>query len=343
MALRRLIPYVPGIALLLGVGYAGKLLEPVVTQYARVKVEYVLLAILIGALIRNLAGVHPVFRPGLATYEFWLKAGIVLMGARFLLPDVWNLGRVSLALVLAEIVVAIAIMLILGRLFRLGEKLTSLLAVGSSICGVSAIIATKGAIRADDRDSAFAISAILALGAFGIFAYPALAHSVGMSDHGFGVWAGLAVDNTAEALAAGALYSPRAGQVAALVKTARNSLLGFVVLAFALYYAARGLADGISHKGLFVWQKFPKFVLGFLALSALATTGFISKGELVTLRNLSQWFFLLTFAGVGLQLDFREFREVGFRPFVVGAIAELTVAAVTFAMVLAADKLIGLS
>ena len=93
-------------------------------------------------------------------------------------------------------------------------KLTSLLAVGSAICGVSAIIAAQGAIDADEEDSTFAISAVLALGALALFSFPLIGHSLHLSDGAFGLWAGLGVDNTAEATATGALYSDAAGKVA---------------------------------------------------------------------------------------------------------------------------------
>jgi len=116
--------------------------------------------------LRSPTGRRPeIFRAGVATYEFWLKAGIVLLGARFLLGDVLKLGGVSLGLVALEIAGATAFMLFLGRAFGLRPKLTTLLAVGSAVCGVSAIIATQGAIDADEEDSSFAIAAILALGA----------------------------------------------------------------------------------------------------------------------------------------------------------------------------------
>src|SRR5439155_3637838 len=167
----RFLRVIPGVLLLAVVGYAGKLLEQNVGAYAKAhhwtipNIEYVLWAILIGLAISNTVGVPEIFRAGVATYEFWLKAGIVLLGSRFLLGDVLKLGGVSLALVAIEITVSIAFMTLLGRAFRLRPKLTSLLAVGSAVCGVSAIIAAKGAIEADDEDSSFAIAAILALGA----------------------------------------------------------------------------------------------------------------------------------------------------------------------------------
>src|SRR3954465_15242271 len=344
----RLLRLLPGVALLFTLGYAGKVTEAVLRDYGKAhhlalpNIEYVLWAIIFGLVISNTVGVAQVFRPGIATYDFCLKAGIVLLGARFLLGDVIELGGVSLALVGIELAVAIAVMTVLGRWFHLKPKLTSLLAVGSSICGVSAIIAAKGAIDADDEDASFAIAAILALGAFGLFAYPAIGHFLHMSDKAFGLWAGLAVDNTAEAAAAGAIYSDAAGKVAVLTKSTRNAMIGFVVLAYAIYWAAKGQAHEVQGKAAFVWQKFPKFVLGFLFISALATFGAFQNDQVASLANLSRWAFLLTFAGVGLKTDFREIRRQGLRPFVVGALAELSVTVVTLGMVLAAASVFSL-
>src|SRR6267154_1983507 len=256
----RFLRVIPGIFLLAAVGYAGKLLEQNVGAYAKAhhwtfpNIEYVLWAILLGLLISNTVGVPEIFRSGVATYEFWLKAGIVLLGARFLLGDILKLGGVSLLLVAIEIIGSLA--------------LTTLLAVGSAVCGVSAIIATKGAIEADDEDSSFSIAAILALGALALFTFPVIGHFLHLSDRAYGLWAGLGVDNTAEATAAGALYSDAAGKLAVLVKSTRNAMIGFVVLAYAIYWAGKGQAQQVGNKAAFLWQKFPKFVLGFLSISA---------------------------------------------------------------------------
>src|SRR5271154_6605777 len=191
----------PGVLLLAGIGYAAKVLERTLNTYAKThhwifpNIEYVLWAILIGLVISNTLSIPKIFQAGIATYEFWLKLGIVLLGARFVLADVLKLGSISLALVVIEITLSLALMTFLGRLFKLKPKLTSLLAIGSSICGVSAIIAAKGAIDADDEDASFAIAAILALGALALFTFPAIAHGLHMNDTSYGLWAGLGVDN----------------------------------------------------------------------------------------------------------------------------------------------------
>jgi len=344
----RVLRVLPGILLLAGIGFLGKLTEQTIAAYGKAhhlalpNIEYVLWAILYGLIVSNVAGVPAVFRPGVATYEFWLKAGIVLLGVRFLLGDVLKMGGVSVVFVVIELTISIVLMTLLGRWLKLSPKLTSLLAIGSSICGVSAIIAAKGAIDADDEDASYAIAAILALGAFSLFAFPAIGHLLGLSDHAFGLWAGLAVDNTAEATAAGALYSDAAAKFAVLAKTARNATIGFVVLAYAIYWSRKSQADRVSHKAAFLWQKFPKFVLGFLLISALATAGVFAKAQTTDIANLSRWAFLLTFAGVGLQTNLRELRKQGLRPLAVGAIGEFAIAAITLGLLLGASRGLGL-
>ena len=125
----RFLRLIPGVLLLAAIGYAGKLLEQNVGKYAKAhhwvfpNIEYVLWAILLGLLISNTVGVPEIFRTGVATYEFWLKAGIVLLGSRFLLGDILKLGGVSLLLVAIEIIGAIAFMTLLGRLFKLEAEI----------------------------------------------------------------------------------------------------------------------------------------------------------------------------------------------------------------------------
>lgn len=345
---RRPLDYVPGLLLLVAIGVAGKYAQVGWNALAKHEgwtvpdIEYVLWAIVFGLIIANTVGLHPIFRPGVQTYQFWLKVGIVALGSRFLLGDVAKLGGTALLQILVDMTVAGAIILGAAHLFGLSGKLASLLAIGTSICGVSAIVASKGAIRARNSDVSYAIAAILALGAVALLTLPPLGHAMGLSDHEFGLWAGLAVDNTAETTATGYLFSDEAGKIAVLVKSTRNALIGFVVLGFALYWAARGEADeiapGARAKVAFIWAKFPTFVFGFLAVSAIATAGLLSKGQLTNLGNVSKWAFLLTFAGVGLTTDFRQLARTGWRPLVVAVIGLIVVAAVSLGLVLLTSR-----
>jgi len=349
-----LVAMLPGIALLFSIGIAGKFLQNGAGYLDRFgihfpHIEYVLWAIILGLLISNTIGVARIFRPGVATYELWLKLGIVLVGARFLLQDVLHIGGLSLVLVAVELILSLSVMTLLGRIFKLSPKLTSLLAIGSSICGVTAIMAARGAIDSDDEDTATAIAAILSLGAIALFTFPAIGHALHMGQQGYGMWAGLAVDNTAESVVTGALYGTDAGRWTVLAKTARSSFIGFVVLGYAIYWASRGQAAQVTNKTLFLWQKFPKFILGFLALSVLATLGGFSvaqhpniaplihlgftKPQTAALTSFSNWAFLPAFAGVGLRTNVRDLVGQGWRPLAVGILGEIFIAAITLALV----------
>jgi uncharacterized integral membrane protein (TIGR00698 family) len=346
--LRAVVRLAPGILLLFAVGLAGKFLERTVNVYARQHVrafpniEYILWAILLGIILSNTIGVSRFFAPGVRTYEFFLKVGIVLLGARFLLGDVLRLGSLSLLLVVIEIAGSLLIMTWLGRWFGLNPKLTHLYAVGMGICGVSAIIATQGAIDADDEDASLAITTILTLGAVSLFAFPPIGHALHLPDKLFGLWAGLGVDNTAESVATGALYSDAAGKVATLVKSCRNAMIGPVVLGYAIYWANRGMAKQVENKGAFLWEKFPMFVLGFLAVSMLASLKAFNADQIKSLANASRWAFLMTFAGVGLKTNIRAMFRQGIQSFLVGAIGEAGIALLTLGLVVGGNRLFAL-
>ena len=337
---RQLLALIPGTLLLFAIGLAGKGLESLGIflrshHHYFPQVEYVLWAIILGLLLSNAFTLPQIFRPGIATYELWLKLGIVLVAAKFVLSDVLRIGGMSLGLVAIELVLSLTVMTLLGRIFRLPPKLTSLLAIGSSICGVTAIMAAQGAIDSDEDDTSTAIAAILALGALALFTFPAIGHLLHMGQQAFGIWTGLAVDNTAEATVTGALYGDTAGRFAVLAKTARSSFIGFVVLGYAVYWASQGKAARVERKALFLWQKFPKFILGFVALSILASVGFFTAGQLSSLGNLSKWAFLPAFAGVGLRTQLRDLVNQGWRPILVGILGEIFIALLTLGMVLA--------
>ena len=340
----------PGVALVVALAIGGKLLSNwlqavIAVAWIRSLASNVIIAIVGGMLIGNLVPLPKIFAPGIGTYEFFLKVGIVLMGARFLVTDVARLGGIGLAMVVVEILFSIAFVGLFARMFGLPEKLGSLLSVGVGICGVSAIIGAAPSIEAKKEDTSYAIAVILVFGAAALVVYPLIGRLLSMSDKLFGVWAGLAVDNTAEAVATGAIYSKAALAYTTLAKLCRNALMGFVILGFAIYYSRRGMAQSVTHKGLFLWQKFPKFVLGFLGLSILfsllaalfpsAEAHKFLSSRTGALRNLSEWAFQLTFIGVGLRTSFKDMVKAGAKPLVVGVAAEAAVAVFTIGMVFA--------
>jgi uncharacterized integral membrane protein (TIGR00698 family) len=320
---------IPGLALLAGVGYSSKIIASYIPH-----MDFIIVAIFLGMVIGNTIGVPAIFAPGVATSELWLKAGVICLGARLLLQQVFAMGSTALAIVVLEIIFSIAAVRFMVKRFNISDKLGSLLAIGVGICGVSAIIGCASAIDAEEKDQAYAIATILIFGAGALVVYPLVGYLLQMSSLTFGVWAGLAVDNTAEAIATGFIYSDEAGKFATLTKMCRNALMGVVILGFALYYARQGLTKDVENKGRFLWEKFPKFILGFLLFSLLSTVGFFNKGDIKLLKHAYKWFFMLCFVGVGLSTRVSDMKKTGFKPFLVGISTEALVGAFTLATVL---------
>ena len=156
------------------------------------------------------------------------------------------------------------------------------------------------------------MAAILALGAVSLFVFPLIGHALGMSDHAYGLWVGLAVDNTAEATAAGALYSDAAGKFAVLAKTTRNATIGFVVLGYAIYWARQRAAAGASAtRPRFSGRNSRSSCSGSWSSRRWRRRAHSRRRRSTDLANLSRWAFLLTFAGVGLRTNVRELDEAG--------------------------------
>lgn len=352
---RNVIGFVLGLALLTLVGLISLYLSQVFNQVVKVNglreilASEVVIAIVLGMLINNLIidripKLAKFLEPGLEAFEFLLKLGIVFLGARIIASDLLRLGGIGLGMVVVEILFSIFFVVLFAKLFKLPEKLGSLLSVGVAICGVSAIIGTSGAIQAKKEEANYAIATILIFGAAALIIYPLIGRLLNMTQNLFGVWAGLAVDNTAESLATGKLYdqvlnsgNDIAFKAATIAKMCRNALMGFVILGFAIYYASKGMAKQIEHKGRFLWQKFPKFVLGFILFAVIASLGIFGPPEsplLSSLKSIEHWAFLLTFAGVGLRTRFGDMAKTGWKPFVVGISTEAAVAAFTLLMVL---------
>jgi uncharacterized membrane protein YadS len=267
---KQFLALLPGTLLLFAIGIAGKGLESLGVYLGErhipfPHVEYVLWAIILGLIISNFlrraAHLPPRRRHLRALAQARHRPGRRQVSQQ----SVLHIGGLSLLLVFIELILSLSVMTLLGRIFRLPPKLTSLLAIGSSICGVTAIMAAQGAIEPEEEDTSTAIAAILTLGAIALFTFPAIGHLLHMGQQAYGIWAGLAVDNTAESIVTGQLYGQEAGRFAILAKTARSSFIGFVVLGYAVYWASKGQAAHVANKGLFLWQKFPKFILGFLA------------------------------------------------------------------------------
>ena len=324
----------PGLALLVALGLGARLLA------AAVPLNHLVLAILLGLTVGNLVGVPDVVRAGVGTHKLWLKTGIVLTGASVALDQVAAAGPKLLVLVAGALLVTILLVEALARLaFRIDGETGSLLAAGSGVCGVSAVVAVAESIDADEATVAYAATTILLFDAVTLLAYPAVGAALALPDRAFGIWAGLTMFSTGPVTAVGFGVSETAGEWAVLVKLTRNAAIGLVAVAYAgVYASARTGGSAGADRGTVgrLWAPFPKFVVGFVAVVAIANLGLLSGSEIDSLANAADWLFLLAFAGLGLEIRLDDLRETGSRPVLVVLLALLAVSSVGLAVVRAA-------
>jgi uncharacterized integral membrane protein (TIGR00698 family) len=324
----------PGLRLLPGLGLVVGIALLARGVAALSPIPALLAAVLVGGVLANSVGVPSRFESGVETYKLWLEVGIVLMGVRVSLGALLDAGPTLLALVVGVVGFTLGVAELLARTFDLQRRLGSLVAAGASVCGVSAVVAVAGAIRAEEEYVAYATSTILVFDAVTLFAYPALGQLLGLPDRVFGIWAGLTMFSTGPVTAAGFAYSEVAGQWATVAKLTRNVLLGGLVVAYSILYAD-GESPSSSDTSFLgsLWDGFPKFVLGFLSLVVLASAGVFTDAELLRIEQAYRSAFLVAFAGLGTSIAVGELRDTGIRPLAVLALTLGVVSAVSLVVV----------
>ncbi|WP_049917039.1 YeiH family protein [Halogeometricum pallidum] len=327
-ALRRLLP---GLGVLLALGFLARGITAVVPLGS-----HLIVVIGLGVLVANTVGVPDWAVAGVDTHSLWLEAGIVLMGVTVALQQVVDAGLQVLFVVGIAVCVTVLTVEILAReLFDIPEKIGSLLAAGSGICGVSAVAAVAGSIKPDQQQIAYAAATVLLFDAVTLVIYPLVGRLLGLPDVVFGIWAGTTMFSTGPVTAAGFAYSRTAGEWAVLVKLTRNALIGVVAIGYALYYSRRGATTAtVENKWRYLWESFPKFIIGFVVLMLLGSAGLFSEPQIQTLDNASNWLFLVAFAGLGLSINIGELRESGITPVVVVSISLVLVSSLTLGALL---------
>lgn len=276
-------------------------------------IHELLVAIALGVVFANGIGIASWLDPGIATHKLWLAAGIVLMGASVTFDTMLEAGKVLLLVVVLVTGFTMILIEFLSRnVFGLGDRLGSLLAAGAGICGVSAIVAVGGAVRARETEIGYAAATILLFDAITIVVYPIIGNLLDLSGMVFGIWAGVSMFSTGPVVAVGFAHSDSAGQWATIIKLTRNALIGLIVLMYASYYAHS--ADQRTSPMRTIWEEFPKFVLGFLALVILASVGVFSSAQSNIINQVYHWLFLLAFVGLGTEIQLAELRNTGLKP-----------------------------
>ena len=261
--------------------------------------------------------------------RYLLRLGVALLGVRLTLGEVVTTGLGSVAAIVITVSTSLLLAAWLARRLGLVPPLSALVAVGMAICGNSAILALAPILRAPGRETAYAVSTITVFGLLGVITLPPLGHLLGLGDATFGTWAGLAVNDTAQVVATGFAFSVPAGDVATIVKLTRNVAI-LPVLLGATWWAARRDVEAPDAQAAsplrLLTRAVPWFVVGFVLLAALASTGVLDatlpNGDtLVEVGSLLAGLcILVALAGVGLSTDLRTLATVGRRPFLMGAV-----------------------
>lgn len=338
---------VAGVLVVLVLGALTRYLEAQVpewadgTGFARVakSIEFPVYAIALG-LLGNVVLSRLALRDALAAgfrTEFFIKTGLVLLGASINLKVLVTAAGPAIVQALLLITIVFGFTWWLGGRLGIEDKLRALLASAVSICGVSAAIAAAGAVQARREQLAYAASLVIVFALPSIFLLPWLAGVFGLSDAVAGAWIGGNIDTTAAVAASGAIAGEDALQIATIVKTTQNALIGIVAIALTAYFALKVERNAAARPtvGQF-WERFPKFVLGFVAASVIGTLYLQwggDKADISTVNDLRTWFLIFAFVAIGLEFSLKGLREAGWRP--VAVFASATVVNIVVALGLA--------
>lgn len=271
--------------------------------------EFVLWALVLGLVISNFFGVPGWLMEAVRT-EYYIKIGLVIMGAVTLFSDILKAGGFGMLQALLVIFVVWYACYWLARQFRVDDDFSAMLATAVSICGVSAAIAACGAIKGDRKKLSYVTSLLLVVAVPMMLLMPPIAKALGFPAAVAGGWIGGTIDTTGAVVAAGALHGETALTVATIVKFSQNVLIGVAAFVLAIWWSFKaGAVTGERPGAGVIWERFPKFVLGFLIASFVfsvfvpATTFAAVKGSIMGLRTM--WF-ALAFLSIGLETNFRE-------------------------------------
>lgn len=283
--------------------------------------------ILLGIVVRQFVPLSARTVPGIAFGSSQLLRGsIILLGFGLNLDQVAKVGMESLAVTLVTLATAFIAAWLLGRWLRVRGHLTLLIGVGTAICGGSAIAAVSPIIRAQQHDVAFSISTVFLFNVAAVLVFPALGHAMGLSDPGFGLWAGTAINDTSSVVAAGYAYSPAAGDYATIVKLTRATFIIPICLVLAAVVAWRGKHEATTQGRVRLGRIFPWFILWFLVASGLRSAGIIPSAALPWLQTLAHILIVVALTAVGLGADLRRMLATGPRPILLGLGAWIAVA-----------------
>jgi uncharacterized integral membrane protein (TIGR00698 family) len=279
-------------------------------QVKALNLEAVIFSLAIGLIIGNVFNLPAWFRSALST-ELFVKIGLVLLGTAIIFGDILKAGSLGLIQALAVVLSVWYFAFWICKKLKIDEEMSLMISSAVSICGVSAAIATAGAIKGDSKKLSTVISLVLITAIPMMIFMPYIAQYLGLSQEVTGAWLGGTIDTTGAVVAAGTLVGEDALKISTIVKFSQNVLLGLAAFAISIYWTyANKTGDKVEKPTLgLIWERFPKFVLGFVAASLLFS--FFLSPEVIAsvkdgLKNIQTLWFVLAFTSIGLETKFSE-------------------------------------
>lgn len=336
------VGYVPGILLPVAIAFVAVLLESLLPIPL---IGAAVIAMFIGMLLNRFLGGKRVLASGLRfTSKKLLKLAIILLGLSLNITTVLQVGGMSLWVMLFTLATCFGGGYFIGRALGLNWKLSNLISAGTGICGGSAIAAIAPTIEADNTDVAYAMSATFLFDMAMIVLFPIMGRALGMSDQAFGIWAGTAVNDTSSVVATGYAFSEAAGDFATMVKLTRTLAILPTVVIFALINlhikrrqaAAAGEASDARMAKVRFGKIFPWFILGFLAMSAVASLVTVDAAVVAGTKRISKFLMVCALAAIGVNTSFSDMKKSGIRPmlhgFIISALVVVVALGVEYAM-----------
>jgi len=313
------------------VAYASMWISRLIVIRGAHPVEAMMVGIILGAVARNMGLVPKNWVSALKKFETPLLWGIVLLGAGFSLKIASELP-LSLVVIIVTMVIGFFFIYFLGKKLGLSQKISALLAVGTTICGGSAIAITSPLIKAKEEETSYAVSTIVIAAFVMLISLPFLGHVLNLPETAFGIWSGTSVHNTPQTIATGYIYGDEAGQVATMVKLSRNMFMIVVAILISIWFGAKEASRSkLGWKAIL--KAFPWVLFGYIAMAICAVNGFFTPEGVAFFKKAGKFLILMGMVGIGFGTNFKDIKKFGLRPLVTGIIGAVFVTAVSLILV----------
>lgn len=324
--MKKILKNVPGVALSVVVAATACLIESLLPVHV---IGSAVIAMFIGMILNYFLKGTSMFAAGIKfTSKKVLKLAIILLGLSLNITTILNVGKMSLTVMIFTLLTCFGGGYFIGKALGLNWKLSNLISAGTGICGGSAIAAISTTIEADDNDVAYAMSATFLFDMAMIILFPIMGMALGMTDEAFGIWAGTAVNDTSSVVATGYAFSEGAGDFATMVKLTRTLAIIPTVITFAFVQLRLKRREAIESSGdrgemkanFRITKIFPWFILGFVAMSIVASVFSIPAAVVSGTKSVSKFLMVCALAAIGLNTSFSSMKKAGIRPMIHGFI-----------------------